>query len=135
MENRFWIAPAVLCSWLVATSQLQAAGVTITSLPATDQMTCFPKGAQSYTFTANWGALIVAGKPWPTYQVAPKGCRAPPVVDCGGKTRCSVTITCGAKEVGATVWIAPLNAVDAQGKPVHTSRATTGGARKPPACK
>jgi hypothetical protein len=105
---------------------LMATGPTITSRPSTDHQPCRAVATDPWSFTVNWGAAIIGGKPWPKYVVEAKGCMLT-MSDCRGDMVCSTHITCPWKTGRSTVWIEPA--------PHGTgSRATTGGASKPPVC-
>ena len=109
---------------LLSTAAAQAAG--ITSLSSTPVTECLNPGDTTWSFTANWDPIIVDQKPWPTYVVEAKGC-GKNFFDCRGAPHCSAPITCSVKEGRTTVWIQPSGTAG--------SRATTGGAWKPQACK
>ena len=109
-------------------SALSAQTPTIKPLAATELKACLGRGELTWSFTANWEAVALGGKVWPTYVVEPKGCTSAVTIDCRGDARCSAHFTCSYKARGATVWVEPA--------PHGTGRrATTGGAVKPPTCK
>ena len=120
---------------LLSTSSVHpAAGFTVTGLPVTDVAACFPAGAQTWSFTANWTPLMVDGKPWPNYIVAASGCLANTPATCSG-AKCSHRVTCGAKVVKTAVHALATGVVNAKGQGIRTSQAVIGGGWKPPACK
>lgn len=123
----------------------------ITPLPISDLQCNVSRGSPTYSFVANWGALIDAsskanpkpllinpqtGKPWPRYKVAlraPAGnlpCTVPNngMVDCGGAARCSILVTCPVvRSTGTSVYVV--------GEGIASSSVPTIGGRKPEGCK
>jgi hypothetical protein len=124
MLRELRIAAALVMLVVLPAGSTHAAG--ITSLPATPTTECVKPGDTTWSFTANWDPVIVDQRPWPTYVVEAKGC-SKAIFDCRGAPHCSAEITCSVKEGRTTVWIQPSG--------VAGTRATTGGAWKPQACK